>query len=403
MSAVLLAAVFWAAGPLSAASIFISPGGNDSTGDGSLGAPFRSISRAESAAAPGDTVVMRGGIYKGFGIAASTPLYHFVHNLTRSGITYAASKGEIPVFDFSGIPDDKRVAAFRIAGSCDVTFNGPMEVRGVPVGTQKQSECFRIEGTARFNRVSCHDNAAIGFYFTGHGRGACHRCDAYNNIGTTGASIGNIDGFGAHGDGVIFTECRAWNCSDDGYDCISSAGANTFDRCWAFGMTAGGDSNGFKIGGWGRNNPRCNVPVHTVRYCLAAKNNAHGFYANHQPGQSAIWTNNTAFSNRHGNFNMLECAGPADPTDIPGTREVLHGNISFGGILIEKSNLSAANETNNSWTKSGIKVSARDFLSTDASQLAAPRQSDGSLPVVTFMHPVPGSALRGLGCFQSPD
>jgi hypothetical protein len=45
--------------------------------------------------------------------------------------------------------------------------------------------------------MSCHDNAANGFYFTTRGSGSCYNCDSYNNIGT-GNSLGNTDGFGAH-------------------------------------------------------------------------------------------------------------------------------------------------------------------------------------------------------------
>ena len=165
-------------------------------------------------------------------------------------------------------------------------------------------------------------------------------------------------------------------------------------------MTAGGDSNGFKIGGWGSTTPPSSVPVHTVKYCLSANNNASGFYSNHQPGQSANWTYNTAYNNRSANYNMLERVSPTDSTDMAGTREVLHYNIAFTGTTISNSNLPSANVTNNSWTKSGVTVSSADFQSTDASQITRARNSDGSLPSITFMHLVSGSDLAGLGCFN---
>jgi hypothetical protein len=165
-------------------------------------------------------------------------------------------------------------------------------------------------------------------------------------------------------------------------------------------MTAGGDSNGFKVGGYGVSGTVASpMPSHTVKYCLSANNNANGFYANHQPGKAATWTNNTAYNNGNANFNMLEQVSATDRTDIPGTREVFHYNIAFTGTTIVNDNNPAANKTNNSWTKSGVTVSSADFQSLDATQMDNARQSNGSLPNITFMHLVSGSDLAGLGCF----
>lgn len=381
----------------SAKSYYVAVNGNDNN-PGTLEKPFSSFAKAQDSAAVGDTVYFGGGTYKNFSIADSDDIYNYVNEITKSGITYKAySSQEVPIFDFSNITTSKRVAAFYIKPNVsNVTFQS-IKVTGVPVGNQKQSECFRIEGNATFNQIACFDNQAIGFYFTGHGTGACIRCDAYNNIGVKGTSIGNIDGFGAHGDGVTFKECRSWNNSDDGYDCISSKGANTFESCWAFNMNAGGDSNGFKIGGWGKKAIDFVPPVHTVKNCLSVNNGAHGFYANHQPGQSATWTNNTAYNNKKGNFTMLECASINNPTDIPGTKEVLHNNLSYKDNSLDEANLPIENNTNNSWNLADKNISDNDLQSLDASQLTKERGPNGELPEITFMKPREGSKFRGLG------
>lgn len=383
-----------------AASYYISPSGSDSNA-GTYASPFYSITKAQSAASSGDTVYMLGGVYNNFTVASSDSNYNYVIDISKSGITYRAyQSSNPPIFDFSNVSTSKRVAAFRIQSSVTgVTFLC-MKVTGVQVGSQKQSECFRIEGRATFNQVTCYNNAANGFYFVNKATGTCIKCDSYNNVGTSSTSLGNTDGFGAHAAGVTFQYCRAWYCSDDGFDCITSTGSNTFDTCWAYNMTAGGDSNGFKIGGYGSGTVPSSVPVHTVKYCLAANNNGHGFYANHQPGQSATWTYNTAYNNAHGNFNMLERVSTTDATDIAGTREVLHYNIAYSGTIIENANLSSSSVTNNSWTKSGVSVSSADFQSLDASQMTKARGSDGVLPTITFMHLASGSDLSGLGCFN---
>jgi hypothetical protein len=365
-------------------SYYIATDGNDNN-PGTLHKPFASIAKAQEVASSGDTVYILGGTYRDFTIAGSDSEYNYVNELTKSNITYKAyNSSDKPIFDFSNMTTSKRVAAFRIApGVQNITVQS-VKVTGVPVGEQKQSECFRIEGNATLDCVTCSDNQAIGFYFTGHATGACIRCDSYNNIGI-GQSIGNTDGFGAHADGVTFKECRAWNCSDDGFDCINSHGANTFDTCWAFDMNAGGDSNGFKVGGFGKQAITFEPPVHTVTNCISANNGAHGFYANHQPGQSATWTNNKAYNNKKGNFTMLECATISEPVDVAGTREILHGNQAYKNNSLDEADLPAENNTDNSWNETGTELSANDFQSLDVSQLKADRGANGELPEITFM------------------
>ena len=396
-----LAGVFLLSTTVFAATIFVAPDGNDNN-QGTKGSPFKSIMKAQEAASEGDTVYLMAGTYDEFTIAATDSNYNYVHEFTKSGITYSAYKEEKPVFDFSKVEPTKRVAAFHVpVDVSDIKFIG-FEVTGVKAGTQKQSECFRIQGNASFDRVNCHDTEANGFYFTTKGSGSCINCDAYNNIGPTSNSIGNTDGFGFHGLDVTVQYCRSWHNSDDGFDCINCRGAIVFDHCWAYMiMTAGGDSNGFKIGG-GKfsDNPPEIMPVHTVKYCLSACNNANGFYSNHNMSKAADWTYNTSYNNAKSNYNMLERVGPDDLTDIPGTREVLHYNVSFKGTDILNDNLPVENKTMNSWTMDNVTVSAADFISLDASQMTRPRKADGSLPDITFMHLNLNSDLNGLGCFN---
>lgn len=165
-------------------------------------------------------------------------------------------------------------------------------------------------------------------------------------------------------------------------------------------MNAGGDSNGFKIGGFAKHIISNEPPTHTVKNCLSANNGAHGFYANHQPGQSATWTNNTGYNNKKGNFNMTECSSISNPTDILGTREVLHYNLAYKSNQLDEANLPAENNTDNSWNKPGENISANDFESLDSSQLTKDRAPDGSLPDITFMKLVDNSKLKSLGCFN---
>src|SRR5581483_7507038 len=52
--------------------------------------------------------------------------------------------------------------------------------------------------------------------------------------------------------------------------------------------------------------------------------------------------------------------------------------------------------SNNSWTLP-VTVSSADFTSLDATQLTSPRNADGSLPDITFMHLKTGSDLINAG------
>ena len=48
-----------------------------------------------------------------------------------------------------------------------------------------------------------------------------------------------------------------------------------------------------------------NPPIHIVNNCISANNKGNEFYANHQPGQAAVWFNNRAYKNK-ANFDMIE-------------------------------------------------------------------------------------------------
>ncbi|UOQ49844.1 DUF1565 domain-containing protein [Gracilibacillus caseinilyticus] len=385
---------------------FISPTGSDSN-PGTKGEPFKSLEKAQSQASNGDTVYIREGVYDEFEINESdNPLedvFHYVNDIYKSGITYEAYPGdERPVFDFSDMPTDQRVIGFYVGEDVtDINFEG-FDVTGIKVGEQKQAAAFRMMGEANFWNMSVHDNEAIGFYYAGgNASGIVYNSDAYNNIGPTSRSAGNIDGFGAHGKEVLFINNRAWNNSDDGFDSISSEGNVIFHGNWSFqhlgNQDGRGDKNGFKVGGYSYNTTGLPdpLPVHTVQYNLAANNGGNNFYANHQPGQSAYWYHNTAYHPGYGsNFNMLERVSPSSEEDIAGYREVLHGNIAYEGVLTSNNNTPPENETNNSWTiDGGLPLTSEDFYSLDMSELTAPRKADGSLPEVSFMEPVQTSPL----------
>jgi hypothetical protein len=391
------------AGAAHASTYYVATNGNDN-GPGTLAQPFASIAKAQQAANSGDTVYIRGGTYTNFSVAATDANYQYVLNITKSNIQFLGYPGDTrPVLNFANIsPATLRVCGIQVTGSND-TFSG-FDLTGITAGTEKQCDNWRITGNGNtFNQIVNRDDQANGIYLLSHSsNNLIKNCDSYNLVGVNGISAGNTDGFGCHsqGSGNVFYGDRSWGNSDDGYDCINNPGGGVvFDNCWAYDNgRLDGNKNGFKIGGFGDTggafpNP---PPVNTVIFCLSADNGANGFYANHQPGQAANWYNDTAYNN-HGNFNMLEAidTSPAN-SSVPGTREVLHNDLAYVGTGISNIDESGSMVSNN-WYTLPVTVSAADFQSLDASQMTLPRQADGSLPDITFMHLTPGSDLVDAG------
>ncbi|HVX83793.1 MAG TPA: pectate lyase [Phycisphaerae bacterium] len=389
-----------------AATFYVSPTGSDSA-DGSLAHPFASLTKAQSAANSGDTVYLRAGTYTNFATPAATDAtYNYGLNFSKSNITYAAYPGDArPVLDFSAMsPANLRVCAIEVTGSNN-TFSG-FDVTGVQAGTQKQADNWRIAGNGNtLNTIVTRDDQGNGVYLLGHASNTTVKnCDSYNLVGIANISAGNTDGFGCHsqGSGNLFSGDRSWGNSDDGYDCITNPGGGvTFDHCWAYDNGRfDGNANGFKIGGFGDTGGAfpSPPPVHTVTDCVSADNGANGFYANHQPGQAAVWSNNSAYNNKAADFNMLEATDtqPGPTSSVPGTREVLHNNLAYKGTLVSNLNESGEMVADNSFTLP-LTVTAADFQSLDASQLTAARNPDGSLPDIAFLHLTPTSDLIDAG------
>ena len=400
---------------LSAAEYFVAVNGNDANA-GSLAAPFASVQRAQKAAASGDTVFVRGGTYamREAQIARSRRIWAYVVALDKSGsagkpIKYWAYRDEQPVFDFTNVkPAGRRVTAFFVTGSW-LHLKG-LTVTGVQVTMpgHTQSICFDNQGSNNiYERLSMHDGQAIGFWL-GKGLGnLVLNCDAYRNYDYTSENKrgGNVDGFGFHAPedstGNVFRGCRAWFNSDDGFDFIGAGAAVTVENCWAFyngyspEFRSLADGHGFKAGGYGISSDAHipdPVPRHVLRGCVAVRNKAAGFYANHHHGGND-WLNNTAYLNST-NFNLL---GRTAAGDVPGFGHRMKNNLGYKGRA-EVSNLNAAAcDVSGNYFTLPVKVEDKDFAGLDAAELIKPRQANGDLPEMTFLHLAQGSGLIDKG------
>ena len=392
---------------LQAKELFVATDGVD-TQAGTLAKPLASLMKAQELAAPGDTVWIRGGTYKAKAdkVAKEQRIWTYIHYFVRSGrpdqpIRYWAYKDEKPIFDCTDVaPANRRINAFQVMGSW-LHFRG-FEVVGTQVNFQGHGQSCNVENHGShniFERLSLHDSQAIGIYALSGSHNLFLNCDAYQNYDYTSEDKrgGNVDGFGGHPSqgsvNNVFRGCRAWFNSDDGYDCISAWESVRFENCWALYNGYGpnfekhGDGNGFKVGGYG-NMPSNGIPTPAPRHvtvgCLAVRNKASGFYANHHL-TGGDWSYNSAYRNSH-DFNFL-MRTPDNAEDIDGCEHRILANLSFRGIRdVTKLNVAKCDLKDNAFNTEK-KFTEASFESLEEAALLGPREADGSLPRVIFLNP----------------
>jgi MYXO-CTERM domain-containing protein len=96
------------------------------------------------------------------------------------------------------------------------------------------------------------------------------------------------------------------------------------------------------------------------------------------------WYSNTAFRNS-ADFNML---------GLNGNVGILRNNLAYGGTLL--ANGSGVDDASNSWSLP-VSVSDADFESVSTTGMDGPRQADGNLPRLGFLHLQAGSDLIDKG------
>ena len=155
-----------------------------------------------------------------------------------------------------------------------------------------------------------------------------------------------------------------------------------------------GNGNGFKAG-----SSKTGVR-HTIRNCVAWKNKASGFYANHSSGGND-WFNNTAYMNGTA-FNMWASTWDANDNRTDGVvlkgskAHVMKNNIAFPNKTAYIGGEYAAGEYN-TWNLN-ITPKESDFVSVSDPSMTVtgkelgplggafgPRQADGSLPDIDFL------------------
>lgn len=370
------------------ATYWVATNGNDANNGTSSNTPFATPHRAVTATlAPGDIIYIRGGNYS-FNSRISPGSSKV--GAPGNPIKFWAYPGELPVFDFTTMPESSDKAL-------DMRRNY-WHVRGIEVKNAPDSGIFVgglgviIEGCTVHD---CdNDGIILGSTSVRATNALVLNCDSYRNFQVSSGG-NNGDGFGAKagcGPGNVFRNCRAWDNADDGWDFYDNTNSVTLQGCWAFrngfdlwGVGGGwsGNGNGFKLGGEG-------TPAeHFLTNSVAFGNRSKGFdHNNGDAGQTMV--NCTSYANGAANYSFYE-------TPSKGTRlyNLLLNCVSFaGGALHNLAPNTVA--LSNSWQIA--TVTAADFASLDTTIATNARTADYELPVNDLFRLVAGSDLidRGL-------
>jgi hypothetical protein len=369
----------------------------DNADAGTFNEPWATLQYAMSNVEAGDTVYLRGGTYAVTSAQAITSNPGLV-GTEANPICFFNYPGETPIIDGST----------KTSQSHGITlyYSSFVEFRGIHVQDHAQFETSSFPSA--FNLYYCTDitfDRCVVANIGGRGFAGrwCSRftyinCDAYNlDNNLTAEPGGDADGFflspsshnftGQH----YFYGCRAWKCSDDGWD-IENLGLIVVENCWAFNngfekYDDPGLGNGFKI----NLTPAENVSQlsRIFKNNIAAYNRRTGITTNDNVS-GARWMhvyNNTSYAN--GLFGEAGYGFQVYPTNSSDANEeyrIFRNNIAYANTTLDFRLATGAvcTQDNNSWN-GGVTVTNADFISVDSTGLTGTRQEDGSLPNLSFL------------------
>ncbi|MGN9762741.1 right-handed parallel beta-helix repeat-containing protein [Streptomyces sp. SD31] len=320
------------------------------------------LSSALSSATAGTVIQVRGGTYYPTATLQST-----ANGTSSSPVTLTAYGSETVKIDGSNLPGGDWILKLTADywNVSNITFQNSPDSAVV---------CQSCTGT-NWNNIKTINGGDSGFTLTGDGtvNNTVRNIDSYGHYDA--ATHGeNADGiavkFGS-GTGNLITGARLYNNSDDGLDFWSFSSPVTVEHTWAFGngknrwsdSAFAGDGNGYKLGGDGE------VVAHVVNNSAAWDNAGNGFTENSNKGAIVI-NRTTAYANAKWGYYFA--TGAARLGKNLAVRNG-SGTVSKGSSVVS---------AGNNWD-SGTSTPA--FRSTDASSTYNARQSNGALPVTTFL------------------
>jgi hypothetical protein len=405
---------------LNGAVYYVAPTGGSDSNPGTIGQPWATWQKGFDEAVAGDTVYFRGGVWY-------LPDNGTVDLVNKDGtaenyIHFFNYPGETPILDGRDvIPVQPAVGQFTYSGGPYIDGSNYIHWRGLTIrnfsmvydrvfvqGIVATNSNFQI-----FENITVHGIEGRGIYYS-----PWYAPDSTYFINVDVYDCGDVrplnDELGGWGDGwnagveegsyMLFDGCRAWSCSDDGFN-IWGAGLIEMRNCWSFanGLMAG-DGSGFKL-----NPTEDTTYLNYTRYLynnIAAFNAGStgcGFNENNlgMVSLAAKIYNNTAYGNNFGFMTGGNLTGDYKVNDY-------RNNISYAsrfGYEVDFNEWAGGQlyyDIANTWTGGvAFTVSAADFVLVDSSQcvtqMSASRKANGSLPDITALRLAEGSDLIDAG------
>lgn len=390
---------------------YISPSGNDATGDGSLANPWYNLQKAVNMAAPGNVIICRGGTYSPNMADSSnkTTIRISTSGTATATITIRNYDGELPVFDFAAtqLLADKSmvgVRGFEITGDywhiygITITHAGDngIKLEGNHNTIERCTFCYNLDTGIQLGFG--HDFSASGFGSKNDGSHCAYNtiidCDSYRNCDFDSNYGSDADGFACkmhNGLENRFIRCRSWENSDDAWDLYETDYPVYLIECWAWGSgrpedhlwvkdylsgsaSFSGNGNGIKMGGNGTGGS--STGKHEAWNCVAFNCNktgsVKGFDQNsHKGGEKLV--NCLAFNCGY-DFMYEQASANSEYYN-----NVCIGRQEIAGGTNSHNALGAA--TTKGWqTNVIVGVSTADYTDLTEATAKGPRAADGSLP-----------------------
>ncbi len=415
------------------ATYYISPAGNDNSGDGSFDNPWFNLGKAISVAQAGDVIYCRGGVYKMSWRGSDGKL---TVRLTQSGtaaapIVISAYENEKPVFDFeqqlldcNRNPSNVGDRGIHLTGDYWILF-GLHIMHAADNGIKLEGSHNRVERCEFSYNLDTGIQLGFGHKFSDSFPGVSKNdgtycayndivdCDSHHNCDCDSNYGSDADGFACkmhNGKGNRFIRCRAWRNSDDAWDLFETDYDVILAECWAWesgnkedhqwvkdyldtSASFSGNGNGIKLGGNGTGGN--SQGIHYAYRCIAfgcdISSSVKGFDCNNHKGGHVL-VGCLAFDN---SYDYMFESGGSDANTFYynnvcfGRQEICVGTDDYNAVVTPPTKLG--------WTNHLVTGFSRDeYISLSEDDAIAPRRGDGSMPG-RFGRLMPGSRLVDAG------
>lgn len=402
--------------PAAKNTYYISPIGNDETGDGSEDRPWYNIAVAYAKAQPGDHIVCKGGTYKinKYGTDGKLTVRMNKQATAAAPIVIRCADGEKPVFDFeqqlldcNRNPQKVGDRGILLTGDYHIIF-GIHIMHAADNGIKVEGSHNRIERCEFSFNLDTGLQLGFGHHFSESHPGISQNdgtycayndiidCDSHHNCDCDANYGSDADGFACkmhNGIGNRFIRCRAWCNSDDAWDLYETDYSVILAECWAWesgkadehkwvkdyldtSATFSGNGNGIKLGGNGEGGN--SAGIHYAFNCIAFGCNKNGsvkgFDCNSHKGGHVL-VGCLAFDN---GYDYMFESGGSD------ANSKYYNNVCLGRqeILVGYDDYNALTATlDNGWTNHLVTgISADDYITLDADDAELSRDIYGGMP-----------------------